>query len=206
MEQVDWFTILFALTGIPAMFIAAVGLVRGHLAPMAGAWGLILLPSIAFGLANLLLVEEAKQVEFCGSCHVMAPVVASAWKDGDTLAAAHFRGAFPRSEGCYVCHSGYGVWGGFEAKLAGAKHMWASLSGHVAYPISTGGRFDVEGCRKCHAGSDAFERELAHHDPETVRLIDAGELGCAGLCHTPAHPAWALAEPGTQAAPRGGGG
>jgi len=120
----DWLQILPIVVAIPAAAILLVGLVRGRLMPAAATAGILFLPVAAYGLGALLLMEDSKTVRFCGSCHIMTPIVASLSAEGDSLAAVHYRrGLVSHEEACFVCHSGYGIWGTVDAKMAGIRHM-----------------------------------------------------------------------------------
>jgi cytochrome c nitrite reductase small subunit len=184
---------LVAAVVLVAAAVAAVGLVRGRLRA-AGAWGLVALPVFAYVLGTLFVMQESKRVEFCGSCHeVMSPVVESISTDAETLAGMHWsRGAVSHGEACYTCHSGYGIWGEANAKRAGLRHMWHTLTGHFEFPLKTAGPFDVQSCLGCHAGSDAFRAAEDHQDLELQKALLSGEIGCTGECHEPAHPESAL--------------
>src|SRR5262245_20176886 len=113
------------------------GLVRGHLPPSVAVAGLVL-PVAAYALGVLMVVEKSKDVRFCGSCHVMTPVVESLRAtDGASLAAIHYtRGLVPTAEACYTCHSGYGIWGTVGAKRAGVMHMLHALTGGYELPLA----------------------------------------------------------------------
>ena len=127
---VDWLRLLPVLVALPAAAILVWGLVRGRLPPAAAVAGLVL-PAAAYGLGMLMVMEKSKDVRFCGSCHVMTPVVESLGAtDGSSLAAIHYtRGLVPTGEACYTCHSGYGIWGTFDAKKAGVMHMLRTVTG-----------------------------------------------------------------------------
>src|SRR5690606_10485341 len=113
-----------------AIAVLAIGLVRGRL-PSNLLLPALGLPLVAWGIGYLHTLEESKQVTFCGSCHeTMSPLVAALSEDDDTIASAHFRrGRVPAATACYECHSGYGLWGGVDAKLAGLRHMLLTVTG-----------------------------------------------------------------------------
>src|SRR5262249_25620472 len=100
---VDWLHVLPILVALPAVVILLWGLVRGHLPPGLAVAGLVL-PAAAYGLGMLMVMEESKDVRFCGSCHVMTPIVESLHAtDGESLAAIHYtRGLVPTAEACYT--------------------------------------------------------------------------------------------------------
>ncbi len=179
---------------VAAGAIALVGLVRGRLAPAAASAGLLLLPAFAYGLGNVLMMQRGQRVDFCASCHQpMGPVVASVYGRNDSLAALHFQsGAASSTRGCYSCHSGYGLYGNLEAKIAGVKHMLNTATGRYELPVRMRGPFDIASCLNCHAESPRFRSQEAHHDPDLQRMLMAREVGCSGACHPPAHPEDAL--------------
>lgn len=75
-SAVDWLRLLPILTALPGAAILIWGLARGRLSPPMAIAGLVL-PAVAHGLGVLLVIEESKNVRFCGSCHVMAGIVQS---------------------------------------------------------------------------------------------------------------------------------
>ena len=190
---VEWIRLLPILVAVPAMLILAWGLVRGRLPAPMGVMGLVLTVA-AYGLGMLMVMEESKDVRFCGSCHVMTPIVASlSATDGSSLAAVHFtRGLVPTNEACYTCHSGYGIWGTFGAKKAGTMHMLHNLTGHYALPLELNGPFDIASCLGCHAGAASFRAVEAHQDPDVQQALLRHTMACTGTCHPAAHPAEAL--------------
>jgi len=185
--------VLPILVALPAMLILAWGLVRGRLPAPMGVLGLVLTMA-AYGLGMLMVMEESKDVRFCGSCHVMTPIVASLRAtDGSSLAAVHFtRGLVPTHEACYTCHSGYGIWGTFAAKKAGTMHMLHNLTGHYALPLELNGPFDIASCLGCHAEAASFRAVEAHQDPNVQQALLSHTMACTGACHPAAHPGEAL--------------
>src|SRR5262249_2287382 len=152
-----WLNILPILVAVPAATILLVGLVRGRLPPAVGASG-VLLSVAAYGLGRLLILEESKGVRFCGSGHLVTPLAQSLLRDdGTALAAIHYvRGAVSTETACYVCHSGYGIWGTVDAKKAGVMHMLRTVTGRYELPIKLNGPFDIDSCLGCHAHAPRF--------------------------------------------------
>jgi len=187
-----WSAVLAALVALAAVALLLVGLLRGRLpAALAGAG--VLLPVAAYGLGSLYMLEGSKQTTFCGSCHVMTPLLASLDAKDGGLAGTHYaRGLVPHDEACYTCHSGYGIWGGVDAKIAGVMHMVRTVTGRYALPIALNGPFDIDSCLGCHAVTAAFRDVPAHQNEELQKQLLAREMSCTGICHPPAHPAWAL--------------
>lgn len=178
---------------VPAAAILIWGLVRGRLSPPLAMAGLIL-PGVAYGLGVLMVLEESKSVQFCGSCHVMVPVEQHLTAPDDTsLAAIHYqRGRVPTAEACYTCHSGYGIWGTFDAKKAGVMHMVRALTKTYELPLKLNGTFDITSCLGCHAGAPAFRAVEAHQAPDLQAALLDRSMSCTGMCHPAAHPEEAL--------------
>ncbi len=192
--------VVAVLIALPAIAIVAVGLLRGSLPAGAGLAGIVVLPALAYGIGNLVLMERSKGVEFCGSCHeTMGPIVESVFEDNGSLASTHFRGGtVPNSEGCYICHSGYGIWGDFGAKTAGLRHMLNTVTGGFEFPLELRGPFDINACLNCHAETASFRAVEFHQNADIQRALLSREMGCTGACHPPAHPAQALNGAGAQ--------
>jgi len=197
--DVHWFWIAVLVPAVPAIVLLLIALVRGRFpggrligGGIAGAaW---LLSLFAYLLGAVHLTEEAKRVEFCGSCHVpMTPLVESLSSGEESLAAIHYqRGAVSRSEACYTCHSGYGIWGTLSAKQAGFGHMWRTVTRDYQFPLEHKGPFDIDSCQNCHAATKAFRDVEEHRDPELAAAMVGREIGCTGDCHPAAHPEGAL--------------
>ena len=176
----------------PAAIILVWALLRGRL-PQSFVLAGVLLPVAAYGLGGLLVVEDSKKVTFCGSCHVMTPILESLKKDDGSLASIHFvSGRVPHDEACYTCHSGYGIWGGVGAKKAGVMHMLHTVTGGYDLPLKLNGRFDINSCLNCHAQAVRFRAVEAHQPLDIQQALMSGEMSCTGLCHPSAHPESAL--------------
>lgn len=187
-----------------AIAVLAIGLVRGRLS-RALLLPALLLPATAFGVGYLFMLEESKSVEFCGSCHVtMSPLVSALDEDTESLASIHWqRGAVSHENACYQCHSGYGIWGDVDAKIAGVMHMVRTVSGSYEFPIQSK-TFNVNSCLGCHARAVGFREVEEHRDPEIQEELLSGVSGCAGDCHEVAHPEsalWGVAGPPAGGAP-----
>ena len=193
-EPIFW---LFPVAcAVAAALICIVALIRGRLPEAVLSAGIVFLPLLAFALGNAILMERSKSTEFCASCHVMMPVHESSHEENGTLASFHLsHGAVPARESCYTCHSGYGIWGGIDAKLAGVGHMLHTVRDSYEYPISLNRAYDIDACLACHAEAKGFRAVETHQTPEIQELLLSGELGCTGTCHPPAHPPEALAGP-----------
>lgn len=190
----DYFWILIFAFAIPTIGLCLYVILRGQLPAVLSASGLVLLPVFGYVLGNLHVLDESKSVEFCGSCHVtMPPLVESMKLDGNELAASHYRkGAVSRKSACYVCHSGYGMAGGINAKLAGVNHMIHTIRQSERNPLKMRSAFDIRSCLDCHAATEGFRSVKGHRTRGIQNQLMKGEIGCTGACHEPAHPRAAL--------------
>ena len=192
--------IVAAATALATTGLALYGLVRGSVRAELLVGGLILLPAFLLVLANLVVLDQSKETEFCGSCHEpMAPVVASLAEDNGSLAAIHYRrGAIKGETACYTCHSGYGLAGDLAAKTAGLGHMWARLTDHYDLPLAMRAPFDIDSCLDCHRGAQSFRDVPSHSDREIQERLMSRELSCTTVCHPAAHPEGARQGTGTR--------
>lgn len=192
---ISWLEALPIVVAIAAAVLLLLRLVKRDLPPGATA-AAVFLPIAAYALGALFLLEESKQVSFCGSCHIMTPIVASLEANDGSLASMHFtRGLVPHDKACYACHSGYGIWGTMDAKRAGVMHMVRTVTGDYELPLKTRGPFDIDSCLGCHAQVPSFRAVVAHQDPDLQRQLVDRELSCTGICHPAAHPESALQGP-----------
>jgi cytochrome c nitrite reductase small subunit len=189
---VSWGALLPLGVAIPAAVLLLIGLVRGRLPASLAAAG-VLLPVAAYGLGALFVMERSKRTEFCGSCHIMTPIEHSLKANDGSLASIHYgRGLVPYDQACYTCHSGYGIWGTMDAKMAGLSHMIRTLTGRYELPLTMRGPFDIDSCLNCHAHAPSFRNVEAHQDADLQKALLAREMSCTGVCHPEAHPVSAL--------------
>lgn len=189
---IPWLAVLAMLVAAAAAILLLWGLVRGRL-PASYSAAAVLLPLAAYALASLHMLESSKQVAFCGSCHVMTPLLNSLQGNDGSLASIHYaRGLVPHDQACFTCHSGYGIWGGVDAKMAGVMHMVRTATGWYSLPLTLNGPFDINSCLGCHAFAPSFRAVEAHQDPELQKQLLTHELSCTGVCHPAAHPDSAL--------------
>ena len=189
---VQWLVVLSAVLAAAAALLLLRRLLGGR-APDSLAMAAVLLPIAAYGLASLHMLEGSKNVTFCGSCHVMTPILKSLQSNDGSLASIHYnRGLVPHDQACFTCHSGYGIWGGVDAKMAGVGHMVRTVTGNYELPLKTRAAFDIDSCLGCHAFAPAFRAVEAHRDPDLQKQLLAREMSCTGVCHPAAHPPEAL--------------
>jgi nitrate/TMAO reductase-like tetraheme cytochrome c subunit len=200
--------ILVFAVAVPCIVVALIVLVRSRLPTALASTVMLLLPVFTYVLGDLLVLEESKSVRFCGSCHqTMSPVVQAMRSDGETLSAVHYQtGAVSHAEACYECHSGYGIWGTVDAKMAGVKHMIHTVTGNFDFPLKHHGTFDISSCLSCHAAAKPFRKAETHRDEGIQQALLSGAMGCTGVCHPAAHPESALngAQDGVPIAAGGG--
>jgi hypothetical protein len=189
---IHWLPVLAALVGTAAAILLLWGLIRGRLPP-SYAVAAVLLPVAAYALASLHMLEGSKQTSFCGSCHVMTPLLKSLHGNDESLASIHYaRGLVPHDQACFTCHSGYGIWGGLDAKMHGVMHMVRTVTGSYSLPLKLYQPFDIDSCLGCHASAASFRAVEAHQDPDLQKQLLSRELSCTGACHPSAHPESAL--------------
>lgn len=192
-DGLPWVAILSIALAVPAVVLLVVGILRGRRMPAAVGALAVVLPVASFGFGSLYVMEGSKQASFCGSCHIMTPLLQSLDEDNGSLASIHYRrGRVRHDEPCYTCHSGYGIWGTVEAKQAGLLHMWHTVTGDYARPLAMIGKFDIESCLACHAETHPFRDAEPHRDPDVQKALLDGEMSCTGVCHPSAHPESAL--------------
>jgi hypothetical protein len=194
LDGASYLWMLIVAFAIPTIGLCLYTLVRGRLPTVLSTSGLVLLPVFAYVLGNLHVLDESKSVEFCGSCHLtMPPLVESMKSDGSGLAASHYRkGAVSHKNACYVCHSGYGLLGDIDAKLAGINHMIQTIRRSDRFPLKMRSTFDIQSCLDCHMESEPFQSVKGHMTRGIQNRLMTGEIGCTGACHEPAHPPAAL--------------
>jgi nitrate/TMAO reductase-like tetraheme cytochrome c subunit len=154
---------------------------------------LFLLPLVAAALGIDRHVEQSKRTEFCTSCHVMDLHGRSLLVDDDTLlAATHYQGGrVPRETACFACHTTYTMYGDFNAKLRGVKHVWMNYFGGVTdeTKIKLYAPYHNRECLHCHQDTRRFERAKTHRlDRTTMGKILKNETSCLTKgCHEFVH-------------------
>ena len=148
--------------------------------------GLCILPLFIWFLGNFVAYEEAKKVEFCGSCHpVMDPYV-NDLKDPNskTLAAIHYQNRYIGEEQCYSCHVDYGIFGTYQAKMNGLMHLYKFYTATWKLPIKLYQSYPNGICLNCHDRAKKFEQEEVHIGIRGDLASNA--MSCLD-CHSPSH-------------------
>ena len=149
---------------------------------------------MAFGLfpagsalvSDAVLLEEMKEVSFCGSCHPMEPFVKSIHNPADSsLAAVHIQRHLIREEPCYTCHTDYALLGGVNAKIRGLRHLYAFYTKKEQTRPKLYSPYPNANCLHCHAGAAKYEESPTHQT--ITEELKKGEATCLD-CHGPAHP------------------
>ena len=131
-------------------------------------------------------MAQAKDPEFCGSCHLMQPKLADIRNpESDNLAAIHTQRGFIQHEQCYTCHSDYHMFGTATTKMRGMKHLWADLfhEGQTTATLYT--PFPNSNCLQCHNGKRRFEENVMHSD--ILADLKSNKTACTE-CHDNLHP------------------
>ena len=148
---------------------------------------LVVLPVVIVFFGYSYGIESSKNIESCGSCHVMKPYLADLQDPGsDTLAATHYKNRYIQEHHCYTCHTDYGMFGTLEAKMAGLGHVRRYLTGAYTLPIKISKPYPNGRCLGCHGRSQKFLKSEGH-PPEDMPKLVSGENSCIE-CHGPAHP------------------
>jgi nitrate/TMAO reductase-like tetraheme cytochrome c subunit len=148
---------------------------------------LCVIPVFLLFLGNFVAYEEAKELEFCASCHpVMDPYV-NDLKDpkSTTLAGIHNQRRLIQEAQCYSCHVGYGINGTGKAKMNGLIHLYKFYTGTDSHPIKLYETYSNSNCLRCHAEMKKF-KESPTHDATGLEVVISA-MSCMD-CHAPAHP------------------
>ncbi len=148
--------------------------------------GVLIVPSLSTMFGTLLVFQRAEQVEFCGSCHKAMQTYVDDMRNpnSESLAAVHFRNRYiPRNQ-CYTCHTSFGMFGTFQAKLAGVVDVQRYYMGRFHPPLKMREAYRNDDCLKCHSGAVKWSRNHS----ELKDSILAGRMRCIE-CHGKSHPA-----------------
>ena len=151
-----------------------------------GGLTFVILP-ICWTMASALQsLEDMKQVDFCGSCHVMEGYLASLnADDSDSIPAVHYLNNYvPRHKACYECHTEYTIFGGVKAKLNGLKHVWVNYVAGAPEKIALYRPYANRDCLRCHGPAARFQAVEEHGDE--MDAIKSGEVSCLE-CHDVGH-------------------
>jgi cytochrome c-type protein NapC len=204
MPYLEW-----GLAAIVLVAIALIALVALRPSLTAARGGRILafiaflvLPLLVTALGVSAHVEQSKSTEFCLSCHVMEPYGRSLHVDDPGFVpASHFQNnRVPREKACFTCHTDYTLFGDYEAKLRGLRHVSVYYLGEIPETIELYAPYNNRECLHCHAGARSFEESELHR--EIRAELGSNEVSCLE-CHDMVHevaelsgkPLWQAAQP-----------
>jgi len=143
-------------------------------------------PLFLLAVGNFAVIEYAKEVRFCGACHLtMKPYIDDLHSTkGKSLAALHFQHRSAPNTECYSCHANYGVHGTFEAKMTGLRDVYRYVTRTYQLPLNMREPFENTLCLKCHNGAKRYMALEIHL--KLSEAMRAGQIKCVG-CHRPSH-------------------
>ena len=154
---------------------------------------IFLFPVLAASMGVDEHMERSKSTEFCTSCHVMQKYGDSLHVDDPSyLSAAHFQNnRVPRDKACYTCHTNYTLYGGFNSKIRGLRHLYVQYLGKVPDKVALYSAYNNRECLHCHGGARSFEEGATHNiEDGRLELIKSNQLSCLSTgCHEIAHNA-----------------
>jgi nitrate/TMAO reductase-like tetraheme cytochrome c subunit len=183
---------LVVLAALMAIAIAVRPAITNSLGGKVFAFAALLVLPVLAGMAGLSAhVEKSKETEFCLSCHVMAPYGKSLHIDErGHIPAVHFQNHLvPADRACFTCHTTYTLFGDYNAKLHGLRHVYVQYLGTIPKHIKLYEPYNNRECLHCHLGARSFEEGAMHNvDPATLPAVKANKLSCISSgCHETVH-------------------
>lgn len=152
---------------------------------------LFIFPVLAALMGTSTHIENSKKTQFCLSCHVMEPYGKSLRVDNrEYIPAVHFQNHMvPPERACYTCHTDYTLYGDFNAKTRGLKHVYVNYLGEVPKKIKLYSPYNNRECLHCHLGARSFEEGATHNEEaQRLPLIKTNKLSCMSSgCHEVSH-------------------
>jgi len=195
----NWLDLGFLLTigiavAILGCIVVSLFVFRGRQTEGNALWlhllSLGILPLLLLGVGSFTSLEYAKEVQFCGSCHLSMDPYIDDMRSGHSrsLAAFHYQQRSSPGSECYSCHADYGPHGTFQAKLKGLTDAYKDLTRYKV-PIAMRTPFANALCLKCHDGAKRYVARPIHGAmaPE-IRSEQMKCLECHGPAHTVAKP------------------
>jgi nitrate/TMAO reductase-like tetraheme cytochrome c subunit len=154
---------------------------------------LFISPILITWIGTTAHLEHSKSTSFCLSCHVMEPYGESLKIDGSAhLPAVHYQNNLVRrDDACYTCHTTYTMFGDFQAKLTGLRHVYVYYLGTLPEKIELYSNYSNRECLHCHSGARSFEESDFHQDIRADFESDA--TSCLD-CHDQVHAVEKLKE------------
>jgi len=138
-------------------------------------------------------LARSKTTQFCTSCHVMQDFGKSLMQDDiSAIPAQHFQNnRVPRENACYTCHTDYTMFGDFNSKLRGLRHVYVQYLGKVpaSNEVKLYTPYNNRECLHCHSGARNFEEGATHTaEDNRLELIKSNQLSCSSSgCHEVNH-------------------
>ena len=131
------------------------GRITGPISWALLAFGVAILPAMSSGFGTVIVFERAERVEFCESCHRSMKMFVADMKNpnSNSLAAIHYKNRYIPYDQCYVCHTSYGIFGTYKAKLEGVHDVYMYYTNKFKLPIKLSQPYPNTDCLKCHAES-----------------------------------------------------
>jgi nitrate/TMAO reductase-like tetraheme cytochrome c subunit len=180
------------VVAILVVLYAAVKVYRGQMQGFAAKGllfaGIVLLPIFTVSTGMLLVFVRAERVEFCGSCHHALESFVDDMRNpqSEGLAAVHFKNRYIASNQCYECHTSYGLFGTFQAKLAGIAQVSRYYTRTYEVPLKMLKPYSNEDCLKCHAASMKWLSHQVHTPAGMGEALFDDDVSCMD-CHGTAH-------------------
>lgn len=194
-STLDWaLTLTIVVSGVILIGILISRIVyRGNQTERSALWlhllSLGIFPLFLLAVGNFAVLEYAKEVRFCGTCHVTMKSYIDDLHNAksQSLAALHAQNRFAPGTECYSCHANYGLHGTVEAKMTGLRHVYKYVTGTYHLPLTMPKAFENTFCLKCHNGAKRFMAQDVHlEDSKLAPALRTGETPCVE-CHAPAH-------------------
>ena len=184
---------LVIVLGIAVVLFSLVkyrGRISGPISWAVLAFGVAILPALSSGFGTVLVFERAERVEFCESCHLTMKAFVADMKNpqSESLAALHYKNRYIPDNQCYVCHTGYGLFGTVQAKREGMHDVFVYYTRTFKLPVKLRHPYPNNDCLKCHADSAKW---LGVHGDFKEDLF-AGKTSCLD-CHGQTNPPHTLA-------------
>ncbi len=145
-----------------------------------------LLPVLITVIGTSAHLEQSKSTQFCLSCHVMEPYGRTLYiDDPGYLPASHFQNnRLPREAACFSCHTTYTMFGDFQAKLRGVRHLYVYYLGTAPENLKLYQPYSNRECLHCHGDARSFEESDIH--VAFLGELKANETSCLE-CHDLIH-------------------
>lgn len=185
------FSIMLCALGV--LTLAVIALVVRRPESVGTAGGKILAFVALVVLPGLLLLggaeqhyQQAKTTQFCLSCHTLGPYGESLRADHPSLLpASHYQNRrIPTDRACYACHTNYAMFGDFDDKVRGVRHVWHHVWGTASNPVELYAPYENRSCFECHQGARSYE-EHPDHARFHAELLE-GSKSCL-MCHNLVH-------------------